>query len=92
MKIEDMQGAAAIILLVEDNPAHAELIMRGLEDARVCNRVIHVTDGEAALDYLFRRRNYADPATSLKPGLVLLDLRLPRVDGFEVLKEIRECD
>jgi len=89
MNAEHAQIAAALILLVEDDPAHAELIMCGFEDARVSNRIVHVADGEAALDYLFRRGNYADPATNPRPDLVLLDLHLPKVDGLEVLKEIK---
>ena len=87
-----MQGAAVEILLVEDDPDHAELIIRGLQDNGVANRVHHVTDGEAALDYLFRRGEYADAARSPRPNLVLLDLRLPKIDGLEVLKEIKADD
>ncbi len=89
MNIENIEGEPAVILLVEDNPAHAELIIRGLTDGRIANRVVHVSDGEEALDYLFRGGNYADPETSPRPNLILLDLRLPRVDGLEVLKKIR---
>jgi CheY-like chemotaxis protein len=80
-----------LILLVEDNPAHAELVKRTLEGHPVPNRIIHLCDGEAALNYLFRRGPYVDPATSPRPHVVLLDLRLPRVDGLSVLKEIRTC-
>jgi len=87
--MEDIQSEPALIMIVEDNPAHAELIKRGLEDGRIANRIVHVSDGEAALNYLFRRGDYADPASSPRPQLILLDLRLPRVDGLEVLKEIR---
>jgi len=87
--MEHIQSEPALIMIVEDNPAHAELIKRGLEDGRIANRIVHVSDGEAALDYLFRRGDYADPASSPRPQLILLDLRLPRVDGLEVLKEIR---
>jgi CheY-like chemotaxis protein len=78
-----------IILLVEDNIAHAELVKRSLEDHPVANRIIHVADGESALAFLFRRGRFSDPDSSPKPHVVLLDLRLPRVDGLEVLKEIR---
>jgi len=90
MNTENIQSEPAVILLVEDNSAHAELIMRGLEDGRVANQVIHVSDGEEALNYLFRRGDCASPETSPRPQLVLLDLRLPKVDGLEVLKEIRK--
>jgi CheY-like chemotaxis protein len=78
-----------LILLVEDNPAHAELVKRSLEDHRVPNRVVHLADGEAALHYLLRQGRFADPAASPRPHLVLLDLRLPRIDGLEVLRRIR---
>jgi len=89
MNMKNIQSEPALILLVEDNPAHAELIIRGLEEGRVTNRIVHVSDGEEALNYLFRRGNYTDPETSPRPHLILLDLRLPKVDGLEVLKEIR---
>jgi CheY-like chemotaxis protein len=78
-----------VILLVEDNPAHAEMVKRALEGHPVANRIIHLTDGEAALDFLFRRGVFADPEKSPRPHVVLLDLRLPRIDGLEVLREIR---
>ncbi|WP_322493740.1 response regulator [Chloroflexus sp.] len=79
----------AIILLVEDNPDHTELIIRTLNDHRIPNRIIHVIDGESALDYLWRRAQFADPATSPQPHIVLLDLQLPRLSGLEVLQEIK---
>jgi CheY-like chemotaxis protein len=78
-----------VILLVEDNPAHAEMVKRALEGHPVANRIIHLTDGEAALDFHFRRGVFADPEKSPRPHVVLLDLRLPRIDGLEVLREIR---
>ncbi|WP_051361221.1 response regulator [Desulfuromonas sp. TF] len=78
-----------VILLVEDNPAHAEMVKRALEGHPVANRIIHLTNGEAALDFLFRRGVFADPEKSPRPHVVLLDLRLPRIDGLEVLREIR---
>lgn len=78
-----------VILLVEDNPDHSELITRTLNDHPIPNRIMHVTDGEAALDYLWRRAQFADPATSPQPHVVLLDLQLPRLSGLEVLQAIK---
>lgn len=77
------------ILLVEDNPAHAELILRSFEVCRSDLKIVHLADGEAALDYLFRRGHYADPHRSPRPRIILLDLRLPRVNGLQVLAEIK---
>src|ERR1035437_9816869 len=73
-----------------DDPAHAEIVRRNLGDFRVANRIVHVTDGQAALDYLFHQAAYADLKTSPRPNLILLDLRLPKVDGLEVLRRIKE--
>lgn len=84
-----MTGEPFQILLVEDDPAHAEIVRRNLEDFRVANRIVHVTDGQAALDYLFRQGEWTDPETSPRPGMVLLDLRLPKVDGMEVLARVK---
>ena len=76
------------ILLVEDNPLDAELTMRGLSAGKVANHITWVKDGQEALDYLFREGKYADRADTM-PRLVLLDLKMPRVDGLEVLKIIK---
>jgi len=84
-----INGAPLHILLVEDNADHAELVRRNLEESQVANRLTHVEDGEAALDYLFGRGQYADGSRFARPNLVLLDLRLPRVDGLEVLKLVK---
>ncbi len=80
------------ILLVEDNPAHAELVMRSFEDHRVANTIVHLSDGETALEYLFQRGLYSSERESPRPHVILLDLRLPRVDGLDVLKEIKSSD
>jgi len=79
-----------MILLVEDNEDHAEIVMRGFRAHQLAEPIHHVTDGETALDYLLRRGEYADPEKSPRPRLILLDLRLPKVDGLEVLKEIKQ--
>ncbi len=78
-----------LILFVEDDPAHAEIALRNLGKSRLANKLVHVEDGQLALDYLFRQGKYADPKSSPRPHLVLLDLRLPKVDGLEVLEKIR---
>lgn len=83
------QGQPIVVLLVEDNAAHAELVMRSLADHRVANQVIHLTDGDMAVDYLLQRGPYEDPEQHPRPCVVLLDLRLPKVDGLEVLKTIK---
>lgn len=80
------------ILLVEDNVSHAELVMRSLGEHPLAKKIHHVTDGELALDFLFQRRRFADPESAPRPQLVLLDLRLPKIDGLEVLKEIRAAE
>ena len=84
-----MRGEPIVILLVEDDPAHVEIVRRNLAENRVANRLMHVADGQAALDYLYRRAEFQDEAQSPRPGLILLDLRLPKVDGLDVLKTIK---
>lgn len=80
------------ILLIEDNMDHAELVRRGFEDHRVANEIYHVLDGQAALDYLDRQGNYANANESPRPSVILLDLRLPKVDGLEVLEHIKTSE
>ena len=77
------------VLLVEDDEDHAELVRRNLMSQAVRCRITHINNGESALDYLYQRGLYADSATSPRPDLILLDLRLPRVDGMTVLSEIK---
>jgi CheY-like chemotaxis protein len=90
MSRENVHGDVMTILLVEDNPAHAELILRSFADHRVANTIYHVSDGEAALDFLFQRGAYAK-ATNPRPHVILLDLRLPRLDGLDVLQAIKSA-
>jgi CheY-like chemotaxis protein len=80
------------ILLVEDNPDDEVLTMRALQRENISNDIVVVRDGAAALDYLFGTGDYAGRDTSLLPTVVLLDLKLPKVDGLEVLRRIREDD
>ncbi len=77
------------ILLVEDNPADLELTLHALRQNRLANLIQVVRDGEEALDYLFARGAYRDRALEHRLKLVLLDLKLPKVDGLEVLRAIK---
>ena len=85
-----MNGEPFVVLLVEDDPAHVEIVRRNFAESRIANRLMCVGDGQAARDYLQRVGEYSDPESSPRPGLVLLDLRLPKVDGLEVLRIIKE--
>jgi two-component system response regulator len=78
-----------IILLVEDNPKDEELTLRALKKSNVLNPVIVARDGVEALDYLFARSGHANRAPAAMPQVILLDLKLPKVDGLEVLKTLR---
>ncbi len=77
------------ILLVEDNPDDVELTLRALKQYNVRNEIAVVRDGAEALDYLFATGAYAERSTCPMPAVVILDLKLPKVDGFEVLQRLR---
>ena len=78
-----------IILLIEDNPDDEALTLRALEKNNIKNDVVVVHDGAAALDYLFGTGSYAGRDLTIMPQLTLLDLKLPKVDGLEVLRRLR---
>ena len=77
------------ILLVEDNPADVTLTLRALKKANIANEVVVASDGVEALDYLFGTGQYSGRNVNELPVVVLLDLKLPKVDGIEVLKRVR---
>ena len=77
------------ILLVEDNPNDAEMAIRALKKNNLSNNVVHVTDGEEALDFIFARGAYSGRNIESGPKIILLDLKLPKVDGLEVLKIVK---
>lgn len=78
-------GNAAEILLVEDNPNDAELAIRALRKNNLANNLVHLEDGQEALDYLYDEKNEM-------PKLILMDVKMPRVDGIEVLRKLKSDD
>ena len=83
-----MPSSLRPILLAEDNPNDVELIITALKEAHLVNEIIVASDGEQALDYLYRRGRHAG-RTGFQPAVILLDLKMPKVDGREVLRQIR---
>lgn len=84
-----MTEAAVEVLIVEDNPQDLELTLRALRRSHIANNIVSVGDGDEALDFLFARGRYSDRNGDEVPRVVFLDLKLPKVDGFEVLREMR---
>jgi len=85
-----MKKNEKIILLVEDNPDDVVLTLRALKKNNIMNQVVVAKDGVEALDYLFGTGQYEGRDLNNKPQIVLLDLKLPKIDGLEVLKRLRE--
>jgi two-component system, response regulator len=77
------------ILLVEDNPQEAELTIRALKKKTLANHFVHVHDGQEAVDFIFNRGRYKGSKAYEMPKVILLDLKLPKLDGLEVLRQIR---
>ena len=78
------------ILMADDDPDDRQLTREAFEEAKLANDLRFVEDGVELLDYLHRRGKYADPASSPRPGIILLDLNMPRKDGREALQEIKQ--
>lgn len=78
------------ILLVEDNPDDAGLAIRALKKSNLANNLVHLSDGAQALDFIFCKGEYVDRRIDDRPKVILLDLKMPKVDGLQVLKAIRE--
>ena len=87
-----MDTEPARVLLVEDNDDHAELVLRQLSDHSANVLMTRVSDGQEALDYLFRSGKFENPHSSPRPDVVFLDLRLPKVDGLEVIRIIKDSE
>jgi two-component system, response regulator len=83
-----MEHTDVDILLVEDNPYEAELTIRSLKKHNLANNLVHIDDGAEALDFIFSKGKYVSN-NGLKPKLILLDLKLPKVDGLQILREIK---
>ena len=77
------------ILLVEDNPNDVKLTLKALQKNKLTNQIQVVIDGEEALDFIFARNKYSDRSINDVPKVILLDLKLPKIDGLEVLKELK---
>lgn len=84
-----MENIEIEILLVEDNASDAELTIRALNKKKIANNVIHLKDGAAALDFLFGTGEFKERNINQKPKIILLDLKMPKVDGLEVLRKIK---
>jgi|ERR1035437_4120429 two-component system response regulator len=84
-----MNNSLIEILLVEDNPDDAKLTIRALKKNNLANKLHHVKDGQEALDFIFAEGIYSDREIEIKPKVILLDLKMPKVDGVEVLRKIK---
>ena len=84
-----MENGEVEVLLIEDNHHEAELTIRSLKKHNLANRLLHIDDGEEALDLIFSRGKYSGDKEPINPKLILLDLKLPKVDGLEILRQIK---
>ncbi|HEY1019355.1 MAG TPA: response regulator [Sediminibacterium sp.] len=80
------------VLLVEDSDEDAELVIRSLKKHNLGNNLVHVSDGVEALDFIFARGEFSDRSVGDIPKVILMDLKMPKMDGLQVLKEIKKDD
>ena len=91
--MENLQNLNEVeVLLVEDNPNDAELTMRALKKKNLANKLVHVKDGAQAIDFIFAQGIYTGRSVAKGPKVVLLDLKLPKVNGIEVLRKLKSDD
>ncbi len=84
-----MENTLVEILLIEDNENDAEITIRALRKSNIANKIKHLSDGEQALNFLFGKGDYEGRDVEIKPKLIMLDLKMPKVDGLEVLEKIK---
>lgn len=87
-----MNNSRVEVLLVEDNLHDAEMTIRALRKVNLANRLIHLKDGAEALDFIFAKGIFAERDVENKPKVILLDIKMPKVDGIEVLRQIKSND
>lgn len=87
--MQTMENTEIEILLVEDNRSDAELTIRALTKGKIANNIVHLQNGALAIDFLYGQNEYTDRNIDKKPKIILLDLKMPKVDGLEVLKTIK---
>lgn len=81
-----------LIMLIEDDINHAELVIRAIQEHPIPNQVCHFSEGQSAFDYLFRRDPFSDPVSCPRPQVILLDMHLPGMDGIDILRTIKASD
>lgn len=80
---------SVVLMLVEDDEGHRLLIRENLRAGGIVNDIVEMGDGEEAVQYLFRQGKYSNPSSSPRPGLILLDIKMPKADGFQVLEKVK---
>ncbi len=87
-----MKKKELVVLMAEDSKHDRLATERAWEELNITNQLVIVNNGEEVLDYLYHRGKFSEPGAASRPGIILLDIKMPRVDGIEVLKQIRESD